>query len=282
LLSQFIQLACAWEATARKAGNVHPSASFADLTYTDFLVSARAVAPVLAQAPEQSLGDNIFSAVRATRRVVSSNTNLGIILLLAPLAKAEIPRRDIHRVLTETTVSDARLVYDAIRLAQPGGMGKVPEQDISAAPTKKLREVMALASDRDMIARQYVDDFHEVLEEGVFDLTDGFMRFGNVEAAIIACQLGWLANHPDSLIVRKRGLPEAEEVMRRAKSINELGLDSPEGRSAYAELDRWLRAEGNARNPGTTADLVTACLFVALQEHRMEVTSPFPWDELTL
>ncbi len=282
MLSQFIQLACAWEATARKAGNVHPSASFADLTYTDFLVSARAVAPVLAQAPEQSLGDNIFSAVRATRRVVSSNTNLGIILLLAPLAKAEIPRRDIHRVLTETTVSDARLVYDAIRLAQPGGMGKVPEQDISAAPTKKLREVMALASDRDMIARQYVDDFHEVLEEGVFDLTDGFMRFGNVEAAIIACQLGWLANHPDSLIVRKRGLPEAEEVMRRAKSINELGLDSPEGRSAYAELDRWLRAEGNARNPGTTADLVTACLFVALQEHRMEVTSPFPWDELTL
>ncbi len=264
-----------------KAGNVHPSASFANLTYSDFLLSAQAVAPIIANAPLQPLGVTICDAVRATRGVVSTNTNLGIILLLAPLAKAVNPRKDIHRVLSETTLADAKLVYEAIRLAHPGGIGKVQEQDIADEPTQTLREVMALAADRDLIARQYVDDFRDVLEDGVFALTDGYMEFGNVEAAIIFCQLHWLANYPDSLIVRKRGLAEAEEVMRRAKEIAETGLATPAGQHAYAELDRWLRAEGHSRNPGTSADLVTACLFVALREHRIHVTSPFPWDELS-
>ena len=47
------------------------------------------------------------------------------------------------------------------------------------------------------------------------------------------------------------------------------GVGTPAGRAAYDGFDRWLRADGHARNPGTTADLVTACLFVALRERRM-------------
>ena len=80
------QLACILEATARKPGNVHRYADFADATYLDFLLSAAAIAPVMEQAPRRRVGETVLRAVRATRRVVATNTNLGTILLLAPLA----------------------------------------------------------------------------------------------------------------------------------------------------------------------------------------------------
>ena len=277
MLALFAQTACTWEATARKAGNVHPGASFDNLTYQDFLNSAQAIAPVMALAPQRPLGETIRDAVRATRAVVATNTNLGIVLLLAPLAKTANLRTDLERILSGTTVEDTRRVYEAIRLAQPGGMGKVQEQDVAGEPTQTLREVMGLAADRDLIARQYANGFREVFEDGVPALLAGYEEFGTVEAAIIACQLHWLAHFPDSLIVRKRGLADAEEVMRRAQGVVTLGLQTAAGRMAYAELDGWLRGEGHSRNPGTTADLVTACLFVALREYRMEVSAPFPW-----
>src|SRR6516164_4281346 len=80
------QLACIWEATARKPGNVHRFLDFDDLSYLDFLVTAAAVAPVLAGAAGRRVGATILECVRAARRVVRSNSNLGIVLLLAPLA----------------------------------------------------------------------------------------------------------------------------------------------------------------------------------------------------
>src|SRR5262249_28853130 len=82
------QLACVWEATARKPGNVHRFRDFADTTYLDFLASAAAIAPVLGEAPDHLVGATICESVRLSRGVVATNTNLGIVLLFAPLAKA--------------------------------------------------------------------------------------------------------------------------------------------------------------------------------------------------
>src|SRR5438128_9084707 len=81
-----IQLACIWEATARKPGNVHRFRDFADTTYLDFVHSAIAIAPVLGSATERCLGATVLEAIRATRSLTRTNTNLGIVLLLAPLA----------------------------------------------------------------------------------------------------------------------------------------------------------------------------------------------------
>ncbi len=269
-LTDLIRLACRWEATARKAGNVHPERAFADLTVDDFYRSADAIAPILGEAPNHPVGVTVLAAIQATRRAVASNTNLGIVLLLAPLAKV-VPtkalRDGIEDVLASLTVEDSRNVYAAIRLAQAGGIGEVGEQDVRSEPTLPLRAAMALAQDRDLIARQYVDGFAEVFSDGVPALHEGIKRWNAIENAIVFCHLTLIARHPDSLIARKRGLSEAYEASRRALAV--LNADWPtasSGRREFADFDAWLRAEWNGRNPGTSADLVTASLFAALRE----------------
>jgi triphosphoribosyl-dephospho-CoA synthase len=276
------QLACIWEATARKPGNVHRYLDFDDVGYLDFLHSAAAIAPVLEAAHGHPVGETVLAGVRATRAVVSSNTNLGILLLLAPLAAA--PRTgDLRRALAGTlerlNQRDAVAVYQAIRLANPGGLGRVPEQDVDAEPTRTLREVMALAADRDLIARQYANGFREVFEDGVPALQNSLKQVGSLENAITHCHLHLMASHPDSLIARKRGVAEAEEAARRAGQVLEAGW--PHTRASVAtltRLDDWLRAEGHSRNPGTTADLVTACLFVLLREDNITLPLQIPWQ----
>src|SRR5262245_56682307 len=121
------QLACIWEATARKPGNVHRDRDIGDLSYLDFLVSAAAIAPVMETACGRPVGQTILEAVQATRRVTYTNSNLGIVLLLAPLAAVppqENLRAGVTRVLNGLTVADAQAAYEAIRLAKPSGMGQ--------------------------------------------------------------------------------------------------------------------------------------------------------------
>jgi triphosphoribosyl-dephospho-CoA synthase len=277
-LGLYAQLACIWEATARKPGNVHRFADFADSSYLDFLMSAAALAPVFDRAPELSVGEIVLGAIEQARAVVRTNTHLGIVLLLAPLAKTT-PARPINEVLDALTVHDAELVYEAIRLAAPAGLGKVAEQDISTRPTQTLREVMALAADRDLVARQYVTNFHEVYHLGVGTLRDGFQRFGALEPAIIVCVLWFLASLHDSLIVRKCGAAIAEEASVWATTLLDIDfLRDPAGADRLRNFDRWLRADGHRRNPGTTADLVAACLFVALREGIITLPPQYPWS----
>ena len=277
-----VQLACIWEATARKPGNVHRYADFEDLTYLDLLNSAAAVAPVLHIASLSGVGEIVLESVKATRRVAPTNTNLGIILLLAPLAAVppwENLRRGLPGILDRLDVTDARAVYQAIRLAAAGGLGRVAEQDVREEPTKTLREVMALAAERDLVARQYANGFREIFTDGVPALSRGLEQTGCLENAIIYAHLHLLASYPDSLLVRKRGLAEAEEASRRARSVLEQGWPAGKGsEDALTELDYWFRAEGHSRNPGTTADLVTACLFVLLREGTIELPPQYPWS----
>jgi triphosphoribosyl-dephospho-CoA synthase len=275
------QLACIWEASARKPGNVHRFRNFDDASYVDFLMSAAAIAPVLAAAPGRRVGETVLQAVHATRAVVPSNTNLGILLLLAPLAavpEAEDLRAGLARVLDALDLNDTRLVYQAIRLANPGGLGEAPEQDVRAEPTQTLRQVMALAAGRDLVARQYADGFCEVFDNGVPALARGLEHTGSLEGAIIFCHLHLMATYPDSLIARKRGPAEAEESARQARQVLDAGWPHAQAaRAALADLDAWLRVAGRGRNPGTTADLVAACLFVALRTGRIQVPPQYPW-----
>ena len=140
------QLACLLEASAPKPGNVSPGRHFRDARYEDFLASAAAIGPALARAGERPLGATVLAGVEATGRWTRSNTNLGIVLLLAPLARAGLRgepapaardalRAALGRVLEATTVADARDVYAAIRRAAPGGLGRSAEQDVAAEPT---------------------------------------------------------------------------------------------------------------------------------------------------
>ena len=262
---------------SRKVGNVHPKASFEKTSYLDFLLSVSAIGTAFCDPTTTSLGELILKSVQATQVSVRQNTNLGIILLLAPLARAGTPD-SVETVLQQTTVTDTKLVYQAIREAHPGGLGKAPREDVQAEPTVTLREAMALAAERDLIARQYAKGFQDVLRFGVPAFQKGLERFGCVEAAVIHCQLHWLSEFPDSLIARKNGLQLAEEVQKRATEVlTKGGLETPDGRQAGLLFDKYLRSDGNRLNPGTTADLVTACLYVMLLQSKLATTTPFHW-----
>jgi triphosphoribosyl-dephospho-CoA synthase len=281
LLGVHAQLACVWEATARKPGNVHRYRDFADTSYLDYLTSAVAAAPVIALTPHYPIGAAVCEAVRLTQHFAPRNTNLGIALLLVPLARASRQgdfRAEVERVLAGLTVEDANYVYKAIRLANPGGLGRVTEQDVSDEPTVTLRQAMALSADRDLIARQYANGFAEVFDEVAPSVLTGVEATGCLEGGIIHAQLHLMARHPDSLIARKRGGAEAQASAERARAVLEAGWPKSEkGRKAIAELDEWLRAEGNARNPGTTADLIAAGLFVLLRTFRLKA-GEVPWE----
>ena len=267
---QLAQAACVLEVTARKPGNVHRHADLPGLHFVDFLLSATAIAEPLDHVGATGVGRAVLAAIEATRRVVSTNTNLGIVLLLTPLAA--VPKSvdiadGIEDVLAATTVNDARDVYRAIRLAHPGGLGEVSDQDVAREPTMTLRAVMSMAAERDLIARQYANGFREVLADALPALKEPLNAGSSLETAIVSSYLTLLARHPDSLIARKYGIARATEVSHRAARLFDVGWpESEEARLRFLAFDSWLREPANRLNPGTTADLVTAALYVALRD----------------
>ena len=266
------QLACLLEVSAPKPGNVSPERHFHDTRYEDFLASAVAIGPALSGASQHPLGTTIRTAVEATRRWTKSNTNLGIVLLLAPLARAALRsggnlRERLERVLAETTVADAAQVYAAIRHAGPGGLGESATEDVSEAPTVTLREAMALAADRDAVAREYGTGFALTFEVGVPAVRAARQEGLAWTEAAVEAYLTLLASTADTHIARKLGRAEADSVSRRAAEVRAAGgTRSDAGRKALAALDDDLRDPRNRRNPGTTADLTCAALFVVILE----------------
>lgn len=268
-VAQAAQIACLLEVSAPKPGNVNRYADFADARYEDFLLSAVAIGPALAAAGRASVGQTIWRAIRDTHRRVRTNTNLGIVLLLAPLAKAALQagplRENLAQVLANLTVEDARLAYAAIRLARPGALGRVDEGDVSEEPRITLLEAMQLARERDAIAREYVSNFAITFEIGYPALRNAWSSTTSPSAAIVEAYLQILAQVPDTLIARKRGIETALQVSHWAAQVLQAGgTRTPEGWQAISELDRTLRDESHTLNPGTTADLTTAALFLFL------------------
>ena len=267
------QLACLLEASAPKPGNVSPFASFRDTTYEDFLASAAAIGPALAAAGERSLGATIRTAIEATARWAPANTNLGLVLLLAPLARAALRpgdqplRAQLAATLADTTVADARDAYVAIRSVAPGGLGRASDQDVAGTPTATLRDAMALARDRDAIAREYATDFETTFEIGAPGLRRALFDGLVWREAVVEVYLALLATSPDTHIARKLGTDAAVTVQRRARAVLTAGgVRTMAGRDATAALDRELRDEANTLNPGATADLTGAAIYVVLLE----------------
>jgi triphosphoribosyl-dephospho-CoA synthase len=257
------QLACVLEVSAEKPGNITPSHDFHDTTYEDMLRSAIAVGPELARAGDRPVGETVLAAVRASRRVAPANTNLGIALLLAPPAKAALDggplRERLGATLRALDVADARAAYAAIRLAAAGGLDEPVEHDVRAEPAVGLRDAMASAADRDSVASEYVTDYALTFDVGLPALAAALGAGLALRDAIVELHLRLLAHTPDTLIARKAGADAAALVSAGAREVLA-------GRRTLRNFDDELRAEGNTLNPGTTADLVTATLFVALVE----------------
>lgn len=273
-IAQCATLACIWEATIPKPGNVHRGADFEDLSYTDFLLSAVAVGPVLETAAAKGVGRCVLEAVARTRQMVGTNTNLGSLLLLAPLCAVSRERpldEGVRDVLLNLRPNDAHDVYEAIRLANAGGLGEVETMDVRELPPDELLAAMRAAAGRDLVARQYAEDFQQVLNCAAPWIREGLGNRLALGPAVRHAFVRLLHEFPDSLIGRKCGQPTAIAAAGRAGQI--LAAGSP-GEEAYeyamGDLDFWLRSDGHRRNPGTTADMVAAGLFVLLRDGIIE------------
>jgi triphosphoribosyl-dephospho-CoA synthase len=278
-IAALVQLACLLEVSAAKPGNVSPGRHFTDLRYEDFLTSAVAIGQPFARVADQSLGETIRQAIDTTACWTKTNTNLGMVLLLAPLAKAaatmeggsqDPPLRDrlrdlVRRVLEQTTVDDARHVYAAIRRAAPGGLGTASSQDVADEPTVTLLEAMGLSADRDGVAREYATAFEVTFGCGAPALARARGDGLPWSDAIVETFLTLLAHGVDTHIVRRTGMTAAERVSARARVVLAAGgVRSGEGRQAIEAMDAEMRDERNSLNPGTTADLTAAAIFVTL------------------
>ena len=263
-------IACLMEVCAPKPGNVHRGADFEDVGFEDFVLSAEFLGSVIDLYLNRSVGEMILAVVRTTKEHVGTNTNLGLALLLCPLAKAvsrvgHIDAAVVSEVLREFTEMDSIAVYEAIRIASPAGMEPVPQWDVGGPPPTDILAAMGSAADRDMVARQYSEDFNNVFSDVVPALLSGWEKFENMREAIVFAHVKLLAKFGDSLIARKCGVECSQQTQKMAgQAIEELALGRDTYLRSVGELDFWLRADGHRRNPGTTADLIGAGLMVAI------------------
>jgi len=269
-----VHIACLFEVCADKPGNVTWGKDFWDTRFVDFMASAVAIGPALRDAAHASIGETILRAVRDTHRLVSTNTNLGMILLLAPLAKAaglghpQGLRAGVSEVLQALTVDDTRMAFEAIRLAGPGGLGDTDRYDVRKADVDvTLREAMEEARERDTVAWEYVTDFEITFNLGYTTLRRFWEEGHRFLDSIVQTTLTLLAQVPDTLITRKEGPAVAEEVSRQANQVLQAGgMFSEWGRESLRRFDLSVRDEKHRLNPGSTADLIAATLFVFLTE----------------
>lgn len=265
--------ACEIELQAFKPGNVSVFSDGHDMTVQDFRASANVSAAVVTN-PDYSLGEKIYYAVKATREAVGCNTNLGIILLCAPLMQAVQQRNGtlglrqcLDNVLQNTTEQDADWVFKAILLASPGGLGKSEQQDVSDQAAVTLTQAMAIAADRDRIALQYTNCFKDIFDFGFLTYNRAFVLSGDSGWAALTVFAEMLAQYPDSHIERKYGKQYSEwiaeqmtllcKAMETAKTLEEV-------LPMLHTIDEAFKAK--KINPGTTADITVASVLVVLLE----------------
>jgi triphosphoribosyl-dephospho-CoA synthase len=277
--------ACEMELRAFKPGNVSVYSEGHDMTVEDFRRSAAASAGPLCDS-SLGLGERVYAAIAATRAAVGCNTNLGIVLLAAPLIIAyearqagEAWRAALARTLAATTRADAAWVYRAIRLAEPGGLGEAPEQDIRAEPEVTLLEAMRLAAHRDRIAFQYTNSFTDILDCAIPGYHTALSRWGLEEWATVAVFAGLLGKYPDSHVERKFGPRYNQRIAARMLEIEQAlsGCRKPEAvLGLLREVDAEFKSCGI--NPGTTADLTVGCL-LAVRLEKIRDSLIGEWDE---
>ncbi len=274
-IAQCAELAMLFElSSSPKPGNVDRCHDFSDIGFHHFLVSAVSAYPVFRKAAygHGSVGSLILDGVHARRAWnIESNTHFGSLVLMIPLAIAAGRPGELEvelmSVLEGTTVQDAIDFYCAFEMA---GV-RVKDVDLFSLTdqssrerlrqkSKTLQQLMFLSLDHDLIAREWSTNFERsfLLSRrlkvliGKHGLNDGVVR----------TYLEALAEVPDSLVCAKFGSEKARQVTLQAGMA--LRDDSLDG---ARQLDSLLLAEDI--NPGSTADLIAASLFIyLLQDYR--------------
>jgi triphosphoribosyl-dephospho-CoA synthase len=300
-IAKCFELAILLEASAHKPGNVSLVTNFENTRYEHFLASAVASRPFFARAARQgltisnrTLSPSQAGIGRIIRECISEvnswqhggNTLLGTIILLCPIAVSAGMNSQVNRsiniselrkslklIVEATTPEDAVNVYEAIVVANPGGLGKVGKFDVNDPHARQtilnegisLYEVFKLASGYDNICSEWVNNHHITFEHAYPQLENNLNERRDSETAIIRTFLAVLSEYPDSFIARKVGFDRARAVSSMAKEVLNLGgLETLRGRKSLNAFDQKLRESGNLLNPGTTADIISAALALSV------------------
>ena len=279
-ISALYQQACEVELQAFKPGNVSVYADGHDMTVDDFRVSAKVSADALCN-PNYTLGEKIYYAVKVTRETVGCNTNLGILLLCAPLivalnSKSSVMslREALAEVLENTTINDADWVFKAIRLASPGGLGSAEQADVSEKPLINLTDAMHLASLRDRIALQFVTHYQDIFDFAVPIYYNAAKKWCKQDWSALAVFVSLLCRFPDSHVERKYGSQYNGMIkLKMTQLSDELSkVERPElTLPLLHSIDSDFKSQGI--NPGTMADLTVATVFTVFLEDTIQNSS---------
>ncbi len=275
-----------------KPGNVHRTQDFSDMTYEDFLISASVLRENLEIVAYNAskyypnlldkiyLGEAILRTVKTTNKLVDTNTNLGISMLMIPLSAGfgalhnseniyNLPKI-VDIIMKNTRPDDAVAVTKAIVLARAGGLNKTSKYDVNNTNTLNeivdnqinLYDLFKMSAKYDRISYELVNGLPIISEYGFSTFTkyDGEYSKNDVTLEIF---LTILSNIPDTLITRKYGEEAANIVSNRAKRIlKETEINTEERLKELKDFDEYLT--NKKYNPGTTADFTAASLFVGL------------------
>lgn len=269
-ISSAFLAACRAELDALKPGNVHRHSAGHGMNVAHFERAAEAAAGPIAD-PSLSVGKRILRATEASVAATGLNTNLGIVLLCAPLAKAASEttfaiglRRRLDMILAALDEQDATDAFAAIRIANPAGLGQVEEGDVRDNPDRlTLIKAMYLAAERDRIANAYVTAYSDIFDFALPVFQDARRVAIDSDLAVTTLHMSLLAEFPDTHISRKYGAAAAEEIREEARALKAYWspVASAKSMAPLIEFDAKMKTKG--RNPGTTADFVVATLFVA-------------------
>ena len=280
-IAKIAQIASALEVSGYpKPGNVHRTRDYDDMVFEDFIISGIVIGDTIRKATADvdienpQLGRYILEAVDETDRWIKNNTNLGIVMMITPIAAAaaisddfdEI-RPNIVKLMANTSVDDACDLYDAINIADAGGMGDQDEYDVASDNAKnELREnnqtmydVLKISAPWDMLAREMTSDMPAVFEIG-YPTYHELKGEKSLNDACVLTFLTILSQVPDTLISRKYGSDEAMKISMMTRDLLKL-RDADDFEVKLQEFDDYLFE--NHYNPGTTADLTAASIFVS-------------------
>ena len=280
-IAKIAQIASALEVSGYpKPGNVHRTRDYDDMVFEDFVISGIVIGDTIREActdvdvENPLLGKYILQAVDETDRWIKNNTNLGIVMMTTPIAVAaaisdnfdEI-RPNVVKLMANTSVDDACDLYDAINIADAGGMGDQDEYDVASDNAKQelrdnnqtMYDVLKISAPWDMLAREMTSDMPAVFELG-YPTYHKIKEEKSLNDACVLTFLTILSEVPDTLISRKYGSDEALKISMMTRDLLKLKY-SDDFAERLQEFDDYLF--DNGYNPGTTADLTAASIFVS-------------------
>lgn len=280
-IAKIAQIASALEVSGYpKPGNVHRTRDYDDMVFEDFIISGIVIGDTVREAcsdvdvENPRLGKYILEAVAETDRWIKNNTNLGIMMMTIPIAVAaaisddfNAIRPNVVKLMANTSVDDACDLYDAINIADAGGMGDQDEYDVASDNAKNelrqnnqtMYDVLKISAPWDMLGREMTSDMPVVFEMG-FPTYNELIKEKSLNDACVLTFLTILSQVPDTLISRKYGEDDALKVSMMTRDLLNLKDESDFGEKVK-EFDEYLYK--NDYNPGTTADLTAASIFVS-------------------